>query len=121
MSPEEYADVPSDVLDRVRAICLGLPEVAENQAWAGYQWRIRKRIFAHVLAVDFPAGPVTVVTFRATGADLEGLRGAGHPYFRPAWGKDAVGRVLEPGVDWEEVAEHLTESYRSLAPKKLLG
>jgi hypothetical protein len=119
--PGEYADVPREVVDAVRAICRGLPEVTENPAWAGTQFRIRKRVFAHVLTVDFAEAPVDVLTFRAAGTELGALRGGGHPYFRPAWGADAVGMVLDPGVRWDEVAELVTESYCVVAPRKLIA
>jgi predicted DNA-binding protein (MmcQ/YjbR family) len=120
----EYADVPAEPARRVRGICLALPEVTENQAWAGTQFRIRKRVFAHVLTVDFADGPVTVLTFRSSGPELETLRNGGHPHFQPAWGADAVGRVLDPDasdVRWDEVAELVTESYCAVAPKKLVA
>jgi hypothetical protein len=52
---------------------------------------------------------------------LPALSNAGPPFFRPAWGSDVVGMVLGAGVEWEEVAELLTESYCVLAPKKLAG
>jgi hypothetical protein len=117
----EYADVPPGLHDAVRRICVGLPEVTENPAWAGTQFRIRKRVFAHVLTVDFAAGPVTVLTFRAAGTELVALRGAGHPYFQPAWGADAVGRVVDDGTAWDEVAEQVTESYCLVAPEKLVA
>ena len=120
MSATEYADVPEDVVARLRSICGGLPETTENPAWAGTQWRIRKRTFAHVLAVDFADGPATVMTFRAAGPELAALRHAGHPFFRPAWGVDAVGMVLADDVSWDEVTELVTESYCVVAPKKLV-
>lgn len=120
MSATEYADVPLEVVAELRSVCLGLPEVVENQAWAGTQWRIRKRTFAHVLTVDFADGPVTVVTFRSSGPELDALRSADHPFFRPAWGKDAVGRVLDAGANWDEVTELVVESYCILAPRKLV-
>ena len=116
----EYADVPAEVLAEVRSICRGLPETVENPSWAGTQWRVRKRTFAHVLAVDFADGPVTVVTFRSSQPELDALRRSGHPFFQPAWGADAVGMVLEPGVDWSDVAELLTESYCTQAPRRLV-
>jgi predicted DNA-binding protein (MmcQ/YjbR family) len=116
----EYADVPPEVVTRLRSICLSLPETTENQAWAGTQWRIRKRIFAHVLTVDFTDGPVTVMTFRSSGPELDALRSTGPPFFRPAWGTDAVGMVLDAGVDWDQVTELVIESYCILAPKKLV-
>lgn len=119
MSMTEYADVPEDIVAELRSRCLGLPETVERPAWAGTQWRIRNRTFAHVLAVDFADGPVTVIMFRSAGPELQALRRAGHPFFRPAWGADAVGMVLEAGVDWTEVTELITESYCVVAPKKL--
>ncbi len=121
MDMSEYADVPPDVVAQVRSTCARLPETVERPAWSGTQWRIRNRPFAHVLAVDFADGPVTVVTFRAAGPELDALRRSGHPFFRPAWGTDAVGMVLEPDVDWAEVGELLVESYCVLAPKKLVA
>jgi hypothetical protein len=121
MGKIEYADVAPDVLRELRAVCLGLPEAWEKPAWTGAQFRIRNRTFAHVLAVDSPSGPVTVMTFRSQGAELDALRRMGHPFFRPAWGKDVVGMVIDDGVEWDEVAELLTESYCVMAPKKLVA
>jgi hypothetical protein len=118
---EEYADVPAKVEARVRGICDALPEVTDNPAWAGTQWRVRKRTFAHVLTVDFADGPRTVLTFRSSGQELTALREAGLPYFRPAWGADSVGLVLGDATDWAEIAELITDSYRAVAPKKLIA
>lgn len=58
--------MPADVVERVRAVCGALPETTENPAWAGTQWRIRKRTFAHVLAVDYPDAPPERSPDRAT-------------------------------------------------------
>jgi hypothetical protein len=92
---------------------------------------MRKGTFAHVLTIDSgwpPAyaraaasdGPINVMTFRSSGPELDGLGNAGHPFFVPVCWPDSVGMVLEPGVDGDEVAELLTESYCVLAPKKLV-
>jgi hypothetical protein len=126
----EDSDVEADVLERVRAICLALPDAYEEQAWTGRRWLVRRKTFAHVLAVDDgkpqaharavgDAGPVTIVTFRSTGAELEALSHAGHPFFHAGWGRDVVGMVLDDATDWKEVAELLTESYCVLAPQTL--
>jgi predicted DNA-binding protein (MmcQ/YjbR family) len=121
MGKIEYADVAPEVMEQIRSACLRLPETFEKPAWTGAQWRIRNRTFAHVLAVDTPEGPVTIMTFRSEGAELDALRRTGHPFFRPAWGKNGVGMVIDDGVDWDEVAELLTESYCVMAPKKLVA
>ena len=127
----ERADVQVETLVRLRSACIGLPEAYEEQAWVGTRWRIRKRTFAHVLVVDAgwpPAyaqaagsdGPITVMTFRSSGPELEALSNGGHPFFKPRWWPDIVGMVLDADVDWAEVAELVTESYCVLAPKKLV-
>lgn len=116
----EYADVPAEVADRLRQLCLGLPEARENPAWAGVQWRIRRRTFAHVLTVDFPRGPVTALVVRSSGPELDALRQGGLPFFAPAWGADRVGLVVDAGTDWHDVAELVTESWCLLAPRKLV-
>ena len=116
----EYADVPNEVVAELRSVCLGLPDAIEEQAWAGTRWRIRKRTFAHVLTVDSADGPITVMTFRSSGPELDALSASGHPFFRPGWGSNVVGMVIDDGVDWDEVTELVTESYCIMAPKKLV-
>jgi hypothetical protein len=126
------ADVRPDILDRLRPVCLGLPQTYEEPAWVGIRWRIRKRTFAHVLTVDpdhqmayaraaASDDPICVMTFRSPADEIDGLVHTGHPFFKPGWGTDVIGMVLDDGVDWAEVAELLTESYCVLAPKKLVA
>jgi predicted DNA-binding protein (MmcQ/YjbR family) len=117
----EYADVPDDVLAELRAVCSGLPDSYEEQAWTGRRWRIRKRTFAHVLTLDSDDGPSTIMTFRSAGEELDILQQSGHPFFKAGWGDDVMGIVLDDGTDWAEVAELVTESYCLLAPKKLVA
>jgi hypothetical protein len=124
-------DVPPEILDLLRPVCLGLPETYEEPAWVGTRWRIRKRTFAHVLTVDpdhqmayaraaAADQPFCVLTFRSPGDEIDGLVSGGHPFFKASWGVDVVGMVLDDdSVNWEEVAELLTESYCVLAPKRL--
>ncbi|AXT86187.1 hypothetical protein C6I20_14035 [Aeromicrobium sp. A1-2] len=125
------ADVSREIVERLRAICLALPEAHEQTAWTGVRWRVRTRTFAHVLLIDdgrpdayarFVAdhGPVTVVTFRAPGDELEAHRQAGPPYFVARWGRDVVGLELREDTDWDELAELLTDSFCVMAPRKLV-
>jgi predicted DNA-binding protein (MmcQ/YjbR family) len=121
MATSEYSDVPPEIVTALRAVCEGLPETTEQAAWAGTRWVVRKRTFAHVLAVDSPTGSINVMTFRSSGDELDALRAAGHPFFRPGWGDNVVGMVIDDDVDWDEVAELVTESYCILAPQKLVA
>jgi hypothetical protein len=128
----DYSEPSDEVVERVRRICLALPEAHEEKAWVGTRWMVRKKTFAHVLAVDRESppvlaravdevGPSTVVTFRSQGEELEMLRNAGHPFFYAGWGRDVVGMVLDEDTDWDEVAELMTESFCVMAPQKLVA
>ena len=117
----EYADVPAEVLAELRSACLALPDAYEQQAWAGTRWCVRKKSFAHVLTLDAPTGTTTVLTFRSGGAELAALHASGHPFFRPGWGDDVVGMVIDGDTDWDEVTELVTESFCLMAPKKLVA
>jgi hypothetical protein len=126
-------DVDPRYVERLGTICSALPEVVEEDAWVGVRWSIRKKNFAHLVAIadGRPAayaaaartpGPSTVLTFRSRGEELDVLSAIGPPFFKPVWFRDIVGLVLpaDPeAVDWDEIAELVTESYRVLAPKRL--
>lgn len=123
-------EVPSDVVERLRSICTALPEVVEEQAWVGTRWVVRRKTFAHVVAIADgwpPAyasalgsdGPAVVLTFRSSGDELDVLAHGGPPFFKPVWFPDILGLVLDAATDWGDVAELCTESYRLLAPKRL--
>ena len=126
----DSVDVPEELVARLRAVCKALPEAYEEQAWVGTRWCIRRKTFAHVVQVDqgWPPvyareaggdGPMSVLTFRSSGAELDALTDAGHPFFRPPWAPNVIGVVLVDDIDWDEVAELVTDSYRLLAPRKL--
>lgn len=123
-------DLSPATVARVGAICLALPESHEEDAWRGVRWRIRRRTFAHLAHVDPDDGSVfsraapvphalAVLTFRSSGEELEALVRGGYPFYKPQWSPSVVGLALEPDVDWDEVAELLTESYLLLAPRGL--
>ncbi|WP_158845902.1 MmcQ/YjbR family DNA-binding protein [Saccharothrix deserti] len=123
----EPAEVPDEIVERLRAVCLAFPEVVEERAWRGTRWRIRQRAFAHVLEVEDGNPPSyaqaagtdgPVLTFRSAGPELAALSHAAHPFFKPVWAANVVGLVLDDDTDWDEVAELLTESYRVSAPRK---
>jgi YjbR len=123
-------DVLPEFEDRLRALCMSLPDAYEEPAWVGVRWMVRKRTFAHAYGVESPDEgsvlrtmvrrfPVGVVTFRAPDDDIAGLLGSGFPFFHPGWGSNVVAMVLDGHTDWSEVAELITDSYRVQAPKKL--
>ncbi|MDO9454539.1 MmcQ/YjbR family DNA-binding protein [Nocardioides sp.] len=116
---------------RVASCALTLPEAYEEDAWTGVRWRVRKKTFAHAL-VTTPdrahdhydldlAGPTPILTFRSSGEELLALTLAGRPFFKPPWSPTVVAMLLGDDTDWDEVGELVTESYRLLAPQKLVA
>ncbi|RSM89390.1 MmcQ/YjbR family DNA-binding protein [Kibdelosporangium aridum] len=120
--------VPDEILTRLREVCLALPEAYEEEAWLGTRWRIRKKTFAHVLYVeggrppwfaDVIDGDGLVLTFRASPEELHALTNAGHPFYKTVWPDDMIAMMLGDHIDWDEITELMTDSYRVMAPKSL--
>jgi YjbR len=119
--------VPEDIVDRVRALCLALPEVSVRVDYSltrarstAQSFDIRRRSFCLLVAVGDPTGkPVPLLVLRVDPDDREAFLSVGHPFFASRAGRDRVGVLLTDDTDWEEIRELVTESYRVLAPKKL--
>src|SRR3954447_22013485 len=100
-------------LDRLREICLALPEAEERETWGEPTMRVRDKIFAmpkeHQLT--FKADPEERVAL------LEDPRFFVPPYVGT---KGWLGLRLDgTAPDWDEVAELIAISYRLIAPKRL--
>jgi len=122
-------EVPEDIVDRIRTLCLALPEVtvrvdypltsARSTAWS---YDIRRRSFCLLVAREDPAGqPVPLLVLRAGPEERQALLAIGHPFFPPRAGRGRVGVLLAGDTDWAEIRELVIESYRVLAPKKLIA
>jgi predicted DNA-binding protein (MmcQ/YjbR family) len=130
MSRPPRIEPSGDVVTRIAATALALPDAFEEDAWTGVRWRVRNKTFAHVLVAQkgYTSAyrdltgvdePTTVLTFRSSGDELLTLVHAGPPFYQPPWSPTVVGMVLDDDTDWDEVAELVTESYRFCAPQKL--
>ena len=105
-----------------------LPDAYEEEAWTGTRWRVRGQTFAHVMVpraehLEEMGGPNEfrpTLRFRSSGEEFETLRHLGLPYLvHPVMG-NAVVMLLDDDTDWSEVAELVIESYRLMAPQKLV-
>jgi hypothetical protein len=105
-------------IDRLRAICLALPEAVEKETWGDPTFRVRDKIFAMEKSGD---GRVSVWC-KAPQGSQEILVGADPArFFVPPYvgHKGWVGIRLDDGPDWDEVAMLVERSYRLTAPKRL--
>jgi hypothetical protein len=120
-------EIPGVIVERVRTLCLALPEVGVRVDYSrtgtrstAYSFDIRRRSFCLLVAVGDPAGrPVPLLVLRADPDEREAVLAIGHPFFTPRAGGNRLGVLLTEETDWEEIRELVTESYRVLAPKKL--
>lgn len=127
---DDLDDRLRDAIRRVGAVALALPETREEDAWVGVRWRVRMHTFAHVSPIrdgrpegyvraSRHPGPAMVLVFHAPLEEAQVFAQLGPPWFKPPWSPTVVGLMLTPDVDWEEVAEVVTDSYRVRAPRKL--
>src|SRR3954454_8534837 len=102
---------------RIRAVCLELPEATERETWGQATFRVREKIFA--MGHD---GATTIVTCKARPGVQEMLVSAAPErfYVPPYTGHNGwIGMRLGVPVDWDELEDLITESYRMTAPKRL--
>jgi hypothetical protein len=118
--------IPKDIFERVRTLCLALPEVTvrvdESRTptrSTAHSFDIRRRSFCLLVAVEGPTrAGVPLLVLRADD-ERDVLLASGHPFFVPRAGRDRIGVLLTNDIDWQEIRELVIESYRIVAPKKL--
>jgi hypothetical protein len=121
------AKVPEDMVERVRALCLALPEVTvridrslTTTRSTAQSFDIRRRSFCLLVAKEGRTGKsVPLLILRADPEERDALLSFGRPFFAPRAGPGRIGVLLGDNTDWEEIRGLVTESYRILAPKKL--
>jgi predicted DNA-binding protein (MmcQ/YjbR family) len=103
---------------RVRRVCLALPEAVEQETWGEATFRVRTKIFAMASEGDARVS----ACMKTSHEEQRALLAQGDPFFFPSYvgSKGWIGIDLRSDrVDWDELAELVTESYRLIAPKRL--
>jgi hypothetical protein len=108
-------------VERLRAICLALPETTEKIAWSEPTWRVRGKLFAQLddhhhgadhLAVWLPAplGEQEAMVFTDPAR-----------FFRPPYvgARGWVGVRIDGQVDWAVVSKLVAQAYGMVAPPRL--
>jgi hypothetical protein len=111
-------------IDRLRRVCLALPETSERPSHGAPTWFVRGRT---AFVSYFPDGHhddrLPHLWCAAPPGAQEALVAAEPDrFFRPPYvgGRGWVGVRLDGDVDWAEVAEACVEAYRTVAPKRLV-
>jgi predicted DNA-binding protein (MmcQ/YjbR family) len=106
------------LFDRIRRICLSLPEAKEVQAWGHPTFRAPKKLFAAMGAEkDGSAALGLLVGFDRQEELLKDPRFFPTPY---AAHRGWVSMRLRPRMDWAEVTALATEAYRQVAHGRLI-
>lgn len=110
-------------LASVRAICLSLPEVEERLSHGSPAWFVRgKRTVAMFVDDHHGDGILGLWCPAFPGVQEQLVEEEPDRFYRPPYVGPSgwLGVRLDYAVDWDEVREILTDSYRKVAPKTLV-
>ena len=121
MSSHPKVTIDESIMEQMRAICLPLPEAEESEAFGAPTFKIRKKNFAMLHKQD---GRTSVWCK----ADMEFQQALIHSgperFFAPPYvgHKGWVAAWLDDDTnpDWDEIDDIITDSYRLIAPKRLV-
>ena len=111
-----------DVAERVRALCLALPEATERVSHGAPAFFVRKQFVMLWPQGHHDHGFPHLWCAAPPGAQEELVAAAPGRFFRPPYvgGRGWVGMRLDGDVDWTEVEEVCRDAYRVIAPKRLV-
>lgn len=120
MSPD-----PSVELQRIREICLALPDTAERLSHGSPGFFINKGKFFAYFWHDHHGDGNTCVHVKTSGREEQAILVEIDPacYFIPPYlgASGWIGmRVDSPDTDWERVADRIALSWQMIAPRRLL-
>lgn len=107
-------------IERVRRICHALPETEEKISHGEPTWFVRKKVFAMFSNNHHHDGHIAVTIPAAIGIQAMLIKTAPKKFYRPpyvgvrGWVGIELGQVSD-----KELAFHINEAWRLIAPKKL--
>ena len=109
-------------LERVRELCLGLPEVNERLSHGAPTFFIRdKKTFVMYHDNHHGDGKLALWCAAPPGMQDALVRGEPEHYYVPAYvgHRGWVGVRLDSGMEWNEIAGAIEEAYLTVAPPRL--
>jgi hypothetical protein len=113
----------STLIDRLRQLCLALPEAHEVEAWGEPTFRVRNKIFAMYAASDSHHGGGRPGVWVKSTHLIQDMLVHEDPdrYFAPPYvgPKGWLGIRLDRRPNWKTVGELLRDGYLLTAPKRI--
>lgn len=111
--------MPETPIEKLRTICLALPEAVEGEGVGSPSFKVRDKIFA----MHHPHQGRSSMWCKAP-SGLQGVLVENEPerFFVPPYvGKNGwVGLWLDVEQDWSQIRDLVEDSYRMTAPKRLV-
>ena len=111
-------------LDRLRGICLGLPETSERPSHGAPSFFVRdKKCFVMLLDDHHGDGRFAIWCAAPPGNQELLVQADPERFFRPPYvgHRGWLGVMLHGKVDWDEVAGIVEDAFATVAPRKLLA
>ena len=111
-------------LERLRGICLGLPETSERPSHGAPSFFVRdKKCFVMLLDDHHGDGRFAIWCAAPPGNQELLVRADPDRFFRPPYvgHRGWLGVMLHGKVDWDEVAGIVEDAFATVAPRKLLA
>lgn len=113
----------SDLVPRIRAICLALPEVTERVSHGEPTWFVRDMKTFVSYADQHHDDRVGFWAAAPVGEQEAMIAADPKHFFRPPYvgSRGWIGVYLDVEVDWGQVKEVIIEAYRQIAPRTLVA
>jgi hypothetical protein len=112
------------ILERIRTICLELPETSERLSHGAPTFFVRgKRAFLMVLTNHHGDGRFAIWCAAPEGIQQALVEADSERFFVPPYvgHRGWLGMRLDRGLDWDELAGIAEDAYAEVAPAKLLN
>ena len=112
-----------DPLDTLRRLCLALPEVTERLSHGEPTWFVRGTKTFVMYADHHHDDRLAFWCAAPPGAQEVLVTAAPERFFVPQYvgHRGWLGVRLDVPVDWDDIADLVTDAYRQVAPKRLLA
>jgi hypothetical protein len=110
------------VLERLRAVCLALPDTSERLSHGAPTFFVRKRPFVMVLTNHHGDGRFAIWCAAPTGLQQMLVEADSERFFVPPYvgHRGWLGVRLDRGLDWDELTGIVEDAFAEVAPPKLV-